>query len=165
MSGYTRLEWFLFFSLFIPVKAICGSVAAVFALSAWVLAVVFVVRVRLKDQKDETVTEKQEATEARGRQERSADEHGTEQEKERARLYSTLGLLPSASREEVTRAYRKLTRQYHPDKVNHLGEEFVEMAHEKFKTIQEVYETLISMYHENDGVSSGREKVTERSSV
>ena len=131
--------------------------------SAWVLAVLFIVWVRLKDQTDET--ERQEATEARGRQEQNAAENGTEQKEERARLYSTLGLLPSASREEVTRAYRKLTRQYHPDKVNHLGEEFVEMAHEKFKTIQDVYETLISMYHENDGVSSGREKVTERSSV
>ena len=57
--------------------------------------------------------------------------------------YQVLGVQPGASREEIKRAYKKLAAQYHPDKVQHLGKEFQELAHKKFIAIQKAYDTLM----------------------
>lgn len=51
-------------------------------------------------------------------------------------LYETLGVSPSASADEIKRAYRKLARQYHPDINKEPG------AEEKFKEINAAYEIL-----------------------
>lgn len=51
--------------------------------------------------------------------------------------YSTLGLEPGCDQEAVTKAYRKLARQYHPDR-NPGDDEAVEM----FKLVQAAYEVL-----------------------
>jgi DnaJ like chaperone protein len=58
--------------------------------------------------------------------------------------YQVLGLSPSASDEEVRKAYRDLARQYHPDTVVSKGlpEEFVNFAHTRFKEIQAAYEAI-----------------------
>jgi uncharacterized membrane protein YkvA (DUF1232 family) len=56
--------------------------------------------------------------------------------------YEVLELSPGASKKEVEQAYKKLVAQYHPDKVDHLGQEFQELAHEKMLEIQEAYEVL-----------------------
>ncbi len=56
--------------------------------------------------------------------------------------YSILGVDRNASREEIRSAYRRLANKYHPDKVNHMGEEFRELAEKKFKEIQEAYQQL-----------------------
>ena len=56
--------------------------------------------------------------------------------------YKILGVKQGASREDIKSAYKKLAAQYHPDKVQHLGKEFQEMAHEKFVAIQKAYDTL-----------------------
>jgi len=53
-----------------------------------------------------------------------------------------LGLAPGASFAEIKAAYRKLSMQYHPDKVGHLGEEFKNVAEEKMKDINNAYEFL-----------------------
>ena len=42
----------------------------------------------------------------------------------------------------MKKAYRKLARKYHPDKLQHLGEEHVKGAEEKFKQVQKAYEQL-----------------------
>ena len=42
--------------------------------------------------------------------------------------------------EEIKKAYRKLSMQYHPDKVRHLGEEFRLVAEEKMKEINQAYD-------------------------
>jgi DnaJ like chaperone protein len=47
-----------------------------------------------------------------------------------------------ASQEEIKSAYKKLAGKYHPDKLEHLGEEFKTLAEEKFKEIQEAYQQL-----------------------
>ena len=57
--------------------------------------------------------------------------------------YEVLGVNRSASKDEIKKAYRKLAGKYHPDKVDHLGEEFKELAEQKFKDIQEAYQELM----------------------
>ncbi|MBL0700447.1 MAG: DnaJ domain-containing protein [Desulfosarcina sp.] len=56
--------------------------------------------------------------------------------------YNVLDVSRNASPEEIKKAYRKLANQYHPDKVAHLGDEFKKLAEERFKEIQEAYQTL-----------------------
>ncbi|MBS3756241.1 MAG: DnaJ domain-containing protein [Desulfobacterales bacterium] len=56
--------------------------------------------------------------------------------------YTILGIEPGASKEEIHEAYRRLVQQYHPDKVSHLGDEFRELAQDKFVEIQWAYEEL-----------------------
>jgi len=56
--------------------------------------------------------------------------------------YTILGVNRGASAGEIKNAYRKLANKYHPDKVDHLGEEFKELAEKKFKDIQEAYQKL-----------------------
>jgi DnaJ like chaperone protein len=54
--------------------------------------------------------------------------------------YAVLGLEPGADMETVKKAYRKLSMQYHPDKVRHLGDEFRTVAEEKMKEINQAYD-------------------------
>lgn len=54
--------------------------------------------------------------------------------------YSTLGVSPSASDEEVKKAYRELARKYHPD--NYHDNPLADLASEKMKEINEAYDTI-----------------------
>ncbi len=56
--------------------------------------------------------------------------------------YTILNVNRNASQKEIRAAYRTLAGQYHPDKVSHLGEEFRELAENRFKEIQAAYEAL-----------------------
>ncbi len=60
--------------------------------------------------------------------------------------YGVLGLETDASVEEIKKAYRDLVRQYHPDKVQHLGEEFCKKAEEKIKEINVAYDYLMKKF-------------------
>ena len=53
-----------------------------------------------------------------------------------------LGIERSASQKEIKHAYRQLAGKYHPDKVEHLGEEFKDLADSRFKEIQRAYQEL-----------------------
>ncbi|MGE5421001.1 MAG: DnaJ domain-containing protein [Chloroflexota bacterium] len=56
--------------------------------------------------------------------------------------YKILEIDPSASNDDVKKAYRKMAMKYHPDKVGHLGEEFRKTADEKFKAVNDAYERI-----------------------
>lgn len=56
--------------------------------------------------------------------------------------YHMLGIEPTATDEEVKKAYRQMAVRYHPDKVIHMGEEFQKGAKEKFQKIQDAYESI-----------------------
>jgi len=56
--------------------------------------------------------------------------------------YKILEIQPSATDEEVRKAYRRMAMKYHPDKVSHLGEEFRKTADEKFKNVNEAYRKI-----------------------
>ena len=60
--------------------------------------------------------------------------------------YSVLGVSPSASDDEVKKAYRDLARKYHPD--NYHDNPLADLASEKMKEINEAY----------DAITKGREQ-------
>lgn len=61
-----------------------------------------------------------------------------------AKAYAVLGLQKDATVEEIKKAYRKLSIEFHPDTVASKGlpEEFTTFATEKFRSIQEAYDTI-----------------------
>ena len=56
--------------------------------------------------------------------------------------YTALEITPSASDEEVKKAYRRMAMKYHPDKVAMAGEEIKQQATDKFRSINEAYEHI-----------------------
>ncbi len=61
-----------------------------------------------------------------------------------ADAYEVLGLSPDAADEEVKATYRKLARQYHPDRLIAEGmpQEFIDLANEKLARINDAYERI-----------------------
>ena len=59
--------------------------------------------------------------------------------------YEILGVDKNATEQEIRAAYRKLVKQYHPDRVASLGKEFQELANKKFIEIKEAYNTLMGL--------------------
>ena len=56
--------------------------------------------------------------------------------------YDILGVSPYATDEEVKRSYRELAKKYHPDR--HVDNPLAELAQDKFREIQEAYDTVMS---------------------
>ena len=55
--------------------------------------------------------------------------------------YSVLGVSRDASDEEIKKAYRRLSRKYHPDaNINNPNKD---QAEEKFKEVQQAYEQVM----------------------
>jgi DnaJ like chaperone protein len=56
--------------------------------------------------------------------------------------HRVLGIDRNASAPEIKHAYRELANKYHPDKLEHLGDEFKALAEMRFKEIQQAYQEL-----------------------
>ena len=65
------------------------------------------------------------------------------QQSPRVEALKVLALPPSADDKQVRAAYRDLARKFHPDRVEHLGPELVELTGEKFKQVQQAYDQLV----------------------
>lgn len=56
--------------------------------------------------------------------------------------FKILEITPDATNDEIKKAYRKMAKKYHPDKVASLGEDVKKQAEEKFRQVQDAYESL-----------------------
>ncbi len=56
--------------------------------------------------------------------------------------YKVLEIEKSVSDDAVKKAYRRMAKKYHPDRVGHLGKEHQEGAEAKFRQVQESYEHI-----------------------
>ena len=71
--------------------------------------------------------------------------------------YQLLDLQPAASAEEIKRAFRREIARYHPDKVQHLGPEFQEIAATRAAELTEAYRVLMDadLRQQYDGLLAG----------
>ena len=60
-----------------------------------------------------------------------------------------LGLVGQIKKEDIVKRYKELVIKYHPDKVNHLGEEFQLLAEIKIKEINSAFDYLKKRYNIN----------------
>ena len=71
--------------------------------------------------------------------------------------YKVLGISSDATDEEVKKAYRELSRKYHPDA--NANNPLKDLAEEKFKEVQAAYSQIMDMrakgYATNDSQTSG----------
>jgi hypothetical protein len=56
--------------------------------------------------------------------------------------YDLLGVGPAATTEEIKRAFKHEISRYHPDKVEHLGQEFQDLAANRAATLTRAYQVL-----------------------
>ena len=56
--------------------------------------------------------------------------------------YKILGIEPTATDDEVKKAYREMAKKYHPDKVAYLGEDVRKSAEQKLQEVNEAYEKI-----------------------
>lgn len=62
---------------------------------------------------------------------------------ERTKRLNLLGLKANATKEEIKAAYRRLAKEYHPDRLVGVSDAVKKMAEEKFKEVSEAYEYLV----------------------
>lgn len=66
--------------------------------------------------------------------------------------YEVLGVSPNASNDEIKKAYRQLSKKYHPD--SYVNNPLADLAEEKFKEVQAAYDEIMKQ-RQNGGYSSG----------
>lgn len=66
---------------------------------------------------------------------------------EEEKYRNVLGLKSVFTVQDVKQAYHKLLSKYHPDKVNHLGDEFKRIAQVRTREINEAYEYFKKKYN------------------
>lgn len=59
-------------------------------------------------------------------------------------FYQLLSVEPTATTDEIKRAFRSEIARYHPDKVQHLGKEFQDIAASRAAALTEAYRTLMN---------------------
>lgn len=80
----------------------------------------------------------------KARQEQSPPQNESRIDEELLAAMAVLGVAQGASDSDITKAYRKLINQYHPDKLIDKGfpPEMLEAANERFRSIRKAYEYL-----------------------
>ena len=62
--------------------------------------------------------------------------------KEADSAYKILEISKTATDDEVKKAFRTMAKKYHPDKLMEMDEAYRKGAEEKFRKVQEAYETI-----------------------
>ena len=57
--------------------------------------------------------------------------------------YKILEISKSSSNEDVKKAYRKMAKKYHPDKLQNVSDDIIKMAQEKFNKVNQAYERIM----------------------
>jgi len=83
-----------------------------------------------------------QVNEGSGDRHRNREHANTEEE-----YRQVLGVTTEDNPATVRKKYKELLAKYHPDKVQHLGIEFQEMAERKTKAIMEAYEFFRKKYN------------------
>lgn len=65
--------------------------------------------------------------------------------------YEILGVSQNASNDEIKKAYRELSRKYHPD--SYINNPLADLAEEKFKQVQEAYDQIMKQRENGSGYS------------
>lgn len=60
----------------------------------------------------------------------------------RSNAYKILEITKASTNDEVKKAYRKMAKKHHPDKLRHLGDAHQKGAEEKFRQVQKAYEQI-----------------------
>lgn len=63
-------------------------------------------------------------------------------ETDRNAHYRVLGIKNIAEKEEIKKAYRKMAKQYHPDRITHLDTEFKSVTDDNFLKIKQAWEVI-----------------------
>jgi hypothetical protein len=87
-----------------------------------------------------TANEGRKGGEERRGSEYSSSERATSEPED---PYSILEVNRGEDLEEIRRRYKEKLLQYHPDRVQHLGKEFQEMAERRTKEITEAYQRIL----------------------
>lgn len=66
--------------------------------------------------------------------------------------YSVLGVSQNSSNDEIKKAYRELSRKYHPD--SYVDNPLSDLAEEKFKEVQEAYQQIMNEREHGYGPNS-----------
>ena len=84
----------------------------------------------------------------RGEQEKTGQSGETDESYGEEQRYSNiLGLREIFTTEDIIRTFRELIAKYHPDKVNHLGDEFKKIAEIRTLEIMEAYDYFRKKYN------------------
>ena len=94
-----------------------------------------------KDSYEDEQYSCENANEGDEKETESAQNEIFDKDLDEAKYYAkVLDLKEPFSSQDIKKSYYKMISQYHPDKVQHLGDELKELAEEKAKLINEAYE-------------------------
>lgn len=64
--------------------------------------------------------------------------------------YAVLGVAPEASDEAIEQAYRRLIREYHPDRLVDAADEIRDLAEERSRAINAAHDLILKARHGTD---------------